>query len=340
MYKWAEEQQLLPESQAGFPKHRSCSDQIFSLDGLIKLHIRHPRRRVFVTFVDFKRAFDSINHNLLWAKLSHLGVSGKIIRILNSIYSKANFQVRTTDGHTPPIQVTEGVLQGEILSPLLFSLFISDMESYFRAQGHVGLSIDSKSNLLMLLFADDTAIIGYSEGDVQKKLHTLHQYCSENGLTVNVDKTKVMTVAQRACWSKTDIRFVYNGNEVEKVKEYTYLGVPFHCSGKFNAASRYFKNKGLAALHAINQIAYRGKIKRWVARNKLYDACTLPAMLYGSEVWGFSSYEALETVQMKFLKQNLGVIKTTANHATRAETGRISIQTHIHKKMLSLWYKF
>ena len=339
MYKWAEEQKLLPESQAGFRKHRSCSDQIFSLDGLIKLHIRHPRRRVFVTFVDFKRAFDSVNHDFLWAKLNHLGVSGKIIRVLNSIYSKANFQVRTSDGHTPPIQVTEGVLQGEILSPLLFTLFISDMENYFRAQGHVGLSIDSKSNLLMLLFADDTAIIGYSEGDVQKKLCTLHQYCSANGLTVNVDKTKVMIAAQRACWSKTDFRFVYDGNEVEKVKEYTYLGVPFYRGGKFNGATRYFKNKGLTALHSINQIAHRGRIKRWVARNKLFDACVLPAMLYGSEVWGFDSHEALETVQMKFLKQNLGITKTTANHATRAETGRISIQTHIHKKMLSLWYK-
>ena len=72
-----------------------------------------------------------------------MGVSGKIIRILNSIYSKANFQMRTTDGHTPPIQVTEGVLHA-ILSPLLFSLFISDMDTYFPEQGHVELSIDSE----------------------------------------------------------------------------------------------------------------------------------------------------------------------------------------------------
>ena len=62
-------------------------------------------------------------------------------------------------------------------------------------------------------------------------------------------------------------------------------------------------------------------------------------MLYGSEVWGFYSHEALETVQMKILKQNLGVTKSTANHATRAETGRITIQTHIRKRMLLLWFK-
>ena len=107
-----------------------------------------------------------------------------------------------------------GVLQGESLSPLLF---ISDMEQFLRAQGCVGLSITLQTDCLMLMFADDAVMIGYSEGDIQRKVNILHKYCTINKLTVNVGKTNAMINSKKAKWSKTNFRFMFNDQEEEKV---------------------------------------------------------------------------------------------------------------------------
>lgn len=75
--KWASDGNILPEIQAGFRSGRSCVDQVFTLITTIQMQLRHEDNVVFAIFVDFKRAFDSIPHSLLWRKLASLGLSSK-----------------------------------------------------------------------------------------------------------------------------------------------------------------------------------------------------------------------------------------------------------------------
>ena len=278
MYKWAEENKLLPKCQAAFRRGRSCADQIFSLSSLTYIHTRKKKRRIFATFVGFKRAFDSVDRKMLREKLDRLGVSAKKLNILNSLYSKARFLVRSKDGRTPPIEVTEGVLQGESLIPLLSSVFISDMDEFFSTQG-CGLSITTPNRLSNVKVWGDAVVIGYSEGDTQSKLNILHKYCTINKLTINVGKTNVMIISKKAIWSKTNFRFMYNGQEVEKVAQYTYLGVPLTNSGPFTAVSKHFKNRGIQAINAINAISFKGKIQNWEPKLKLFDVCIASCIL-------------------------------------------------------------
>lgn len=84
-----------------------------------------------------------------------------------------------------------GVLQGDILSPMLFSLFLEDLETHLHENLSAGIDID-QINIFLLLFADDLAIISETPNGLQKHLNTLHTYCERWGLTVNIDKTKVM----------------------------------------------------------------------------------------------------------------------------------------------------
>jgi hypothetical protein len=94
-------------------------------------------------FIDFARAFPSIPHDLLWGKLFRLGLSGKLIRILRSPYAHLSTQIRLPDALSSPIEITEGLAQGEVLSPLLFSLYISDIEELLQQFGVEGIFIDS-----------------------------------------------------------------------------------------------------------------------------------------------------------------------------------------------------
>ena len=124
---------------------------------------------MFVAFVDFKSAFDTINHNLLWQKLYNSGISAKLIRIFKSLYSNATMKLKSNNYFTKTYEIVEGVLQGESLSPLLFSIFIADMESYFYSLGLNGINVDNYISVLLLFFADDLVILADSKIDLNRK---------------------------------------------------------------------------------------------------------------------------------------------------------------------------
>lgn len=115
---WIEEAGIRNEFQMGFRRKRGTYHNIFSPMGIILLH--------------FRRAFSSVKHSILLNTLFQSGISARLIRILIKLYSQANMPIKINNQLLNTINVTESVLQGEILSPLLFSLFINDIDKYFR----------------------------------------------------------------------------------------------------------------------------------------------------------------------------------------------------------------
>lgn len=132
---WLESENLLPEWQAGFRKKRSCIDNIFVLNYIIQARLSREGGKLFALFVDFRSAFPSVSHGLLWTKLYKLGVGSKMINLLISLYEKANVAVKNSSGISKQTKVTKGVLQGEVMSPLLFACFIADLEDFLREKG-------------------------------------------------------------------------------------------------------------------------------------------------------------------------------------------------------------
>ena len=108
----------------------------------VQNRIKTKGGKLFALFVDLKKAFDSVRHELLWNKLLKLGMSTKIINILANLYSKASLQVNTLEGMSNTCLITEGLLQGEVISPLMFALYISDIESFLEEEGIRGVSLN------------------------------------------------------------------------------------------------------------------------------------------------------------------------------------------------------
>uniref|UniRef100_A0A6P7HGP3 Uncharacterized protein LOC114348469 n=1 Tax=Diabrotica virgifera virgifera TaxID=50390 RepID=A0A6P7HGP3_DIAVI len=210
---WLEVNNVLPECQSGFRGSRGCNDNVFTLTSAVQLQLRLKKRKVYAAFVDYKRAFDSIIHHLLWQKLFGLGVSSKIIAILKNIYDNARMYIKTPNGYTRPFDISTGVLQGELLSPLLFSLFIADIEQFFISQGSQGISIDSQNKIIMLLYADDLVILCDSEVELGKNLSYLEKYSDKNQLTVNVGKTKILPFARSGQIGNKGVKFLYKLNK-------------------------------------------------------------------------------------------------------------------------------
>ena len=110
-------------------------------------------------FVEFRKAYDLVQHKLLWNKLEKFGIGKKVIEIIKSIYNRTECSVKMEEKLTPMFEYLIGVRQGCILSPLLFSLFINDIEELLRDQGIRGGVTVGDIVLYMLLYADDIVLI-------------------------------------------------------------------------------------------------------------------------------------------------------------------------------------
>lgn len=329
---WAENMGLLPEGQAGFRAGRSCEDNIFVLQAKISLTIQKERGKLFTTFVDFQRAFDSVHHGLLCQKLHKIGLSGQCIRIIRSIYENAKMKVKLQEGEfTDEIEITMGVLQGDSLSPILFILFLQDLVQFFETNGYK--RIEEKGEIQ--LFADDLTVSGESAADLQRKLQTLSDYYEINKLNVNTNKTKIM-IFQKGGKRKSCKSFKYRGKCIEIVDEYVYLGTLFHRSGNFSKTVNYFSTKAKIAIGTIWKPLIATKAEGWNSRQKLFDAVVTSTLLYNAGTWGLDYEEELEIVQSGFVKQMLGLSRRTPGYLLRLEINYSKLIVEVMKRALRL----
>jgi hypothetical protein len=129
---------VLCEEQAGFKNQYSTTDHIYNLDCLIDLYLR-CNKPLYCAFVDYKKAFDSVDRSALWHKLLQQCIDGKMFKVIHSLYENAKACVRLGCNSSSFFNSNVGVRQGVNLSPVLFSLFLSDLTE-FLSHSYDGLS--------------------------------------------------------------------------------------------------------------------------------------------------------------------------------------------------------
>ena len=128
--EWAENYGVYIEAQAGFRSKMGTTDNIFVLHGLIT-HLINEGKKLYCAFVDFRKAFDFVNRDILWFKLIKIGVRGKILNVIRGMYSSVKSRVKYQNELSSEFECYLGVRQGECLSPFLFSMYINDIEDEF-----------------------------------------------------------------------------------------------------------------------------------------------------------------------------------------------------------------
>ena len=309
----------LCEFQAGFRQGRGCEDQIFTLNCIIQSKLRKKKGRLYACFVDFSQAFDSVPHGELWKKLAKLNVPKKMITVIRSIYEQATVKVRAMEGLTEEIKITKGVLQGETLSPNLFSLYLNDFVESISQHLWNPIKMLAKT-VVALLYADDIVLLAANPCELKRALIGLEEYAQENKLSVNVPKTKIMIFRRGGRLRKVDT-FSYMGEKVDIVNSFTYLGVPFASNGKFKKAHVHFKNKGLAAVGATLNLLNRFRFFKFRSWERIFNSLVSSTAMYCCSVWGGTMGNEVEKVQMAFFKRLLRLPIRTPNYLVRLELG-------------------
>jgi hypothetical protein len=121
---------LISESQTGFRKGYSTLDNIFSLHALISIYMSLGKK-LYCTFVDFSKTFDTITRSSLWVKLQKSNITGKVFRIIHSLYDNVKSCIKNNDTFSSFFRCDIGVRQGENLYPFLFAIYLNDLEQFF-----------------------------------------------------------------------------------------------------------------------------------------------------------------------------------------------------------------
>ena len=311
--------------QNGFKPGASAIDNIFILNGIID-KCNANGRPLYTCFVEFRSAFDLINRSALLFKLMNKGYTGKFLSVIQSMFQNATSRVKWGGVLGEIFENLYGVLQGGVLSPNFFNIFLEDLPDYISREKGVYIS---HTKIPYLLFADDLVLMSESPTGLQKLMRGLENFCSQWHMVVNVTKTKVVVFNERFASSSAH-PFVFNGNEVPNSKHYNYLGVTFSNSG--NRFGDYYElkyGKVLRAIYASRTLACNaiGPNIPITVLCKIFDTRIQPIIDYGSEVcYNRKSNNRLESLHLTYLKRALGVKLQTSNLAIYGETGRYPLK--------------
>ncbi|XP_030756962.1 uncharacterized protein LOC115882853 [Sitophilus oryzae] len=220
----------LRKEQAGFRPQRSCIDQINTLRIIIE-QSQEFRSPLYMVFVDFQRAFDTIKHIAIWKALREKGI-GQV---------------------GEKISIAVGVKQGCILSPLLFNIVL-DVVLNRAFKEPLGIQWGLLSRLEDLDYADDLCIFSHSHSDMSQKLLRLQEEANNVGLQINVAKTKEM----RSNTPNNQDLYLSN-RAIERVDEFQYLESMVHCDG---GTEKYIEERILKAQRASGMLTPISKLRK------------------------------------------------------------------------------
>ena len=310
---------------------------MYVLLSMVKKYL-NENKRLYVAFVDMKKCFDSIYRNGLWLKLYRSGIQGNIcmLQIFTDMYQKVKSCVKSCSSYSDYFEYAVGLRQGEVLSPILFSLFVEDLELYLQNNQDAGINID-EIVFIISLFADDMAIFGKTPLDLQNNLNLLNSYCDEWGLTVNTDKTKVLVFRKRGKLSPNEVWY-YAGKQLETVDDFNYLGAVFNYNGSFSLNQEYLAAKALKALNVLLYNCKKLDMKPHILC-KLFDSFVGSILGYASETWGYTKSKEIERIYLKFCKRLLRVKHKTCSDGVYGELGRYPLYIQRYVRMIKYWCK-
>lgn len=315
LVRYIEDRHLRSPTQAGYRPELGTLHQGFALQHVVDKH-RHAKQALYLCFVDLKSAYDKVQWHLLWQLLQQLGIHGDMLRAIESLYDGCILSMRVGGACGVPHNPSIGLRQGCPLSASLFGIFIDGL--HHRLQS----SCQDAGVEIMAVFC-----------------HTLH-------MQVSVAKTRFMVVSAGSSPPPT---FTCNGQLIQQIQFFKYLGLHFHTSGNMSHLIRPLRAKATGAWTVVQRRHSQLQCGNSVHfKLQLLRSILVPSLHYGCELWGMHSPHAatvnstrasLEQVYAKILRRICGVRCNTPAAMLLTELGLSPLKVFWWQQTLHFYNK-
>ena len=317
----------LDDRQHGFRSNYSTSTACYTLKETT-LFYTQANSNVYACFVDISKAFDSVNHDILFHKLSCLGIPTSVIKIMKFWYANQFASVRYHNSMSHQFQINNGVRQGGVLSGLLFNVYIDSLisnVSKLKVGCRLGLI---RSNIIA--YADDIVLLAPSMDSLKVLVDTAYLEATRLHLEFNFDKTKLMKF--HSCSERTVIHLPnpidVNNNLIYPVTSYKYLGYFVSDNLNYSDDTTRVKRKFYSEFNSVlRKFSFSAK------NFKLYLFKQYCLQFYGSELW-FGPFKSLQVMRQfevgyhKAIKKLLGLSTHESNHYACQEASLLMLGSH------------
>lgn len=308
---------VYPESQHGYRSGRGTIDGIFTVRQLME-KTREQRCNLYIAFIDFTKAFDTVNRQLLFSILGKIGCPPKLIRLIKSLYTDVKARLIIDGDLSKLFDYNGGVKQGCKLAPTLYGIYAAillwiafkDIPNEFsilirfRTDGDLFdlKRLKAKTKVFYeyireAQYADDIAVMSGTAHGLQTLLSSYNETSKRLGLRINAKKTEVMCIGPESDFFVDEIK-------LKNVERFKYLGSYMNraCNLKAEITARIQATSN--AYYSLKQRVFDNHDLSINTKISVYKQCLLPILLYGSETWTLYAHEVkqLRTVQQRHLR--------------------------------------
>merc|ERR1711963_998821 len=302
--------------QAGFRPNRGTRDHIFNLRNIIE-KCREYNKNLYACFIDYSKAFDCVEHQMMWKIMIEMGFPRHLVRLIESLYDSQEAAVRV-DGETSEwFEVGKGVRQGCILSPYLFNIYAenimrnvrNDAQRYNDQEDPEKDTFDSLNiggrEYPELRYADDTVLLSTTPIGLEKMIRSVKTHSESQNLFLNAKKTKIMRT------DKTSVatNIIIGNDLIEEVPDFDYLGSLIANNG--DGFKEIKRRLGMATRKLKNMTnLWKGSVES--TKLQFLKSLIFPIAKYSAETWSLSKQAELRinAFEMKSYRKILRVSYT------------------------------
>ena len=338
MASWAIDRKIISSAQKGFLLYEGCADHSFLLRSVFE-DSKRRQKSLRVVWLDFKNAFGSVPHSVVWEMMHHLDITSHFIDICREINHSSTQTISASGGQTSPIPVTRGIKQGCPLSPLLFN-FVPEGLLPVLSNNYSGYQFRGGARVRCLTYADDLCLIGQSKEDINDMLQVTNLFFNLAGLELNPSKCGALSMinSRRLKYVEPFEPLIDEFNSIPALKwedAYKYLGVS---TGKERRGS--MDNLSQSMLKAADKILSSG-LADWQKLDAINIFVISKASYYlNSSILNVTWASKMDASLRSLLKKALRFPKRTTNsflYCSKAKggLGLFSVLDRLHTSCIS-----
>lgn len=308
--------------QGGFRANRSTLDQIASLDEAIKQRTKTLGKPPVVAYLDIKAAYDTVDRRILWNILAEKGVRGELMLSLKALFEDNRSAIAVQGRMSREFPNTAGLLQGSILSPILYAVFIDKLPGRLRELSRFSFG---ETKAASFFYADDIAIIADSTEQMQEMLTNCEDFSIELGFRFSPTKCEIVADEEE---ERVEECRLY-GQTLPRTSTFVYLGMTMNKQGlDIVSHIRRLATKAIDAANLMKAIGMNGYGFDIRTKRRIYETFIRPKLEYGLQLMRPSGVmiRLLERAQHYALCAMHSVHCTTSDDALRSITGIQSMQ--------------